>query len=71
VKKRITSIAPEYWKANLSSVRLQHVGNKKGYETGSHTEGLMAINGYEFLKKWIGLRDPTVTHSAILLLENK
>ena len=51
VKKHILSTAPEYWKATLTSVRLQRVGNKKVYETASDIESLVAISCYEFLKK--------------------
>ena len=35
----------------LPSVRLQHMGNKKVYETASDTESRVAISRYEFLKK--------------------
>ena len=52
-KVLIPPTAPEYWKAKLPSVRLQHMGNKKVYETALDTESLVAISRYEFLKKSI------------------
>ena len=71
VQKLILSTAPEYWKARLPSVGLQHVGNKKVYETASAIESLVATSRYEFLKKsmqtcgWVRYRP------SILLIENK
>ena len=51
VKKLAPSTTPEYWKARLTLVRLQRMGNKKVYETASDSESLVAIGRYEFLKK--------------------
>ena len=71
VKKLIPSTAPEFWKASLSSVRLQHTGNKKVYETASNTERRVAISRYEFLKKSTQTWDCGRHGPAILLVENK
>ena len=71
VKKLIPSAAPEFWKAKLSSVRLQHMGNKKAYETASDTERRVAISCYEFLKKSTQTWDCGRHGPAILLVENK
>ena len=71
VKKLILSTAPEYWKAKLPSVRLQHMGNKKVYETASDIESLVAISRYEFLKKSMQSWGLQSLQPAILLIENK
>jgi hypothetical protein len=67
----IPSTTPEYWKANLSPVRLQHTGNKKGYETDSHPENGMLNQSLRISEEMDGFPGSHSLHSPILLIENK